>query len=191
MKSKSKHAATISSDFASDVQVVCNFCSVGVPFEEVFGFLSLNGSDAFAPAWHSLWLRLQNGVDLHRALLDFKTICADRRVDQFCEIVIACDIYLSSSLASSLQRHVDFLRRLSEVENEASQRIKSAGFVAWLALLSPWVMLAILLSKTENLAAFSSIQGVAMIIFGVCLSLIAKYGSNRIATIPRLVRVFS
>jgi hypothetical protein len=191
MKRKPSSQAAITSDFAADVEVVGNFCSVGVPLEEVFGYLSVNGSDTFAPAWHSLWLRLQNGVDLHRALLDFKTICADRWVDQFCEIVIACDTYQTSALSASLRRLVEFLRRLSEVENEVSQRIKSVGSVAWLALLSPWAMLVILLAKPENLKVFSNFQGIAIVFSGLFLSVIAKILSDRIAKVQKLVRVFS
>ena len=177
--------------FAHDLEMFSDSISVGLSVEDAAGFLSENGSTSFSSAWYALWLRLQNGLPLALALQDIKRICADRRVDHFCELVMVSDTYRASALPACVERHSSFLNSYGQAEFEATQRIKSVSGVAWLALFSPWIMLMILMAKPENAAAYLSPEGLLIILSGVLLSLVAGLFSRRIAAIPELDRPFS
>ncbi len=188
-KKSMKENSTV--DFAHDLGMFGSSISVGLSLEDAFGYLSENGSDLFAPAWYSLWLRLQNGVVLELAMQDFKTICKNRNVDHFCELVIACETYNAAVLAHYVDQYAKYLQSLGQVEYEASRRIRSVGSVSWLSLSAPWIMLIILFFKPENRVAFLDSVGVAIILFGVLSSLLAMYFSRAIASTPALPRPFS
>lgn len=175
---------------ASDLELLSSSIGAGLAMHQATDYLARHGSDEFVGSWKKLNQRLEAGLALHLALHDLKVSAKDRWVDQFCELVITCDVYRTSMLSSELVRLAGQVRQVGEAETDLSRRIASARSVALLALAAPWILLAMLLGKSENREIFLKPEGLGIIALGLLGSAMAFYLSRRIAHVPAVQRVF-
>jgi tight adherence protein B len=187
IKSKSQPRLAL----AADIELLASSISAGLPMDQATDYLARHGSAEYGGIWKKLNLRLDAGLPLHLALHDFKVSASDRWVDQFCEIVITCDVYRSSLLAAELGRLAQQVRQVGEAEIDVSRRIASAKSVALLALAAPWILLLMLLGKAENREVFLRPEGLGILSIGVFASVLALFLSSRIALVPEQHRVFA
>lgn len=177
-------------ELAADLELLSSSIGSGLSLEQASEYLTRFGSPTNQGLWSKLHQRLSGGVALNLALQDLRVNAASRWVDDFCELVITCDIYRNQSLASELNVLASWLRQYATARQEIQQRIGSAKSIAYLALCAPWILLLVLSGREENRTIFFSAMGFLVLLAGVFASAVAAFASARISKIPNPVRVF-
>ncbi len=186
-----KNKSTDLLQFASDLDLLSSSLAAGLPLVDATGYLVEHGSTGFRANWQKLFTRLNAELPLHLALHDFKIAAEDFWCDQLCEIIITCEVYKATLVSSEVLKLASLVRQAGEANLESKRRISAATSISWLALASPWLLLAMLISRPENLAVFLQPEGLFIILAGLAASIAAFVISKRISTVAPRNRVFA
>lgn len=161
----------------------------GLSLPEALAQLAVRGPEELRPAFaafaedHRVTGRFSENLDR------LKDRLADPVADRIVEALRLTRDVGGSDVGRLLRTLSGFLRQDARTRGELEARQSWTVAGARLAVAAPWVVLAMLATRPEAVAAFNSGTGVAVLLAGGALSLLAYRLMARIGHLPEDVRV--
>ena len=133
---------------------------------------------------------IKSGVRVENAINAVASRFADSLADQVCVVLHFANQSGSRDSALTLRTLASHIRSDLALRNEIRAKhgwIKNAAILAGIA---PWILLVILSTQSSTRSAYSTKGGVAVLIFGILLTLIAYFWMERVGRLDMNPRVF-
>lgn len=163
----------------------------GLSLAETLSALSKRGPEISRPIFLAFHKQLLNGADFPCALQVIKDSFQDPIADQVCEVLQFAKSSGSRDTSITLRTLADFVRSDLAIRSEISAKHGWIKNSAALASVAPWILLLILASQPNTVKAYTSPSGLAILIIGVGLTVIAYLWMNRVGRIRQVPRIFS
>lgn len=161
----------------------------GLSLPEALVQLSRKGPEQLRPAFHEFSLDYQATGDFAVCLDRLKHRLADPVGDRIVEALRITRDVGGTDLGGLLRTLSAFLREDARTRAELEARQSWTVNAARLALAAPWIVLALMSTRPEAAQAYDSPAGVAMILAGAGISLLAYRVMILIARLPQDERV--
>ena len=161
----------------------------GLSLPEALVQLSRKGPEELRPAFHEFSLDYQASGDFAACLDRLKVRLADPVGDRIVEALRITRDVGGTDLGGLLRTLASFLREDARTRAELEARQSWTVNAARLALAAPWLVLALMSTRPQAAQAYDSSLGMAMIVIGAVVSLIAYRVMLLIARLPRDERV--
>jgi tight adherence protein B len=96
-----------------------------------------------------------------------------------------------SGLAELLSSHSSRVRRANAQQLAVATKVTATLAMAKLGVLAPWVLLALLLSRSESATAFNTVGGLGVLLGGLAVSVIAYRLTSMLGRSEEVLRVYS
>lgn len=96
-----------------------------------------------------------------------------------------------AGLAELLSSHSNRVRRANAQQLAVATKVSATLAMAKLGVLAPWVLLALLLSRSESASAFNTEGGLVVLIGGLAVSVIAYRLTSLLGRSEEVLRVYS
>jgi tight adherence protein B len=163
----------------------------GLSLAETLAALSKRGPGISQPIFLAFHKKLLSGADFSHALQVIKDSFQDPIADQVCEVLQFAKSSGSRDTSITLRTLADFVRSDLAIRSEISAKHGWIRNSAALASVAPWILLLLLASQPNTVKAYSSPSGVAILIIGVALTVVAYFWMNRVGRIRQVPRIFS
>ncbi|GAA1485803.1 type II secretion system F family protein [Brachybacterium fresconis] len=161
----------------------------GLSLPEALVQLSRKGPEELRPAFHEFSLDYQASGDFAACLDRLKVRLADPVGDRIVEALRITRDVGGTDLGGLLRTLASFLREDARTRAELEARQSWTVNAARLALAAPWLVLALMSTRPQAAQAYDSSLGMAMIVIGAVVSLIAYRVMLLIARLPQDERV--
>lgn len=161
----------------------------GLSLPEALVQLSRKGPEDLRPAFHEFSLDYQASGDFAVSLDRLKVRLADPVGDRIVEALRITRDVGGTDLGELLRTLAAFLREDARTRAELEARQSWTVNAARLALVAPWLVLALMSTRPQAAQAYDSPMGMAMILIGAVVSLIAYRVMLQIARLPQDERV--
>lgn len=161
----------------------------GLSLPEALVQLSRKGPEALRPAFHEFSLDYQASGDFAACLGRLKVRLADPVGDRIVEALRITRDVGGTDLGGLLRTLASFLREDARTRAELEARQSWTINAARLALAAPWLVLALMSTRPQAAQAYDSSLGMAMIVVGAVVSLIAYRVMLLVARLPQDERV--
>ncbi|MGO1201522.1 MAG: type II secretion system F family protein, partial [Dermabacteraceae bacterium] len=145
----------------------------GLSLPEALVQLSRKGPEDLRPAFHEFSLDYQASGDFAVSLDRLKVRLADPVGDRIVEALRITRDVGGTDLGGLLRTLAAFLREDARTRAELEARQSWTVNAARLALVAPWLVLALMSTRPQAAQAYDSPMGMAMILIGAVVSLIA------------------
>jgi tight adherence protein B len=172
--------------------VVDNLASAvraGLSLPEALGQLSLRGPDQLRPSFTAFSHDYRASGRFNDSLDRLKERLADPVGDRVVESLRVAREVGGSDLGRLLRTLSSFLRQDSRTRAELESRQSWTVNGARLAVAAPWIVLAMLSTRPESIAAYRRPAGAFVLVVGGILTLVAYRVMLRIARLPEDQRV--
>jgi tight adherence protein B len=172
--------------------VVDNLASAvraGLSWPEALGQLSLRGPDQLRPSFTAFSHDYRASGRFNDSLDRLKERLADPVGDRVVESLRVAREVGGSDLGRLLRTLSSFLRQDSRTRAELESRQSWTVNGARLAVAAPWIVLAMLSTRPESIAAYRRPAGAFVLVVGGILTLVAYRVMLRIARLPEDQRV--
>jgi tight adherence protein B len=153
--------------------------------------VSRGGPSRIRPAFQELVRRIDSGFGMDQSLDWFKSHLGQIQADRFVELIRIVNRSGGSGYLDSLRDQA--LRTRSEIALWAELDSKQ-GWVtgtAKLAIVAPWIVVATLAARAENVAIYNTAEGTAVLIVGLLVSLIAYRMVGLLGSLSKPSRVLT
>ncbi|WP_193105324.1 type II secretion system F family protein [Brachybacterium sp. FME24] len=161
----------------------------GLSLPEALVQLGRKGPEELRPAFHEFSLDYQASGDFAGCLDRLKVRLADPVGDRIVEALRITRDVGGTDLGGLLRTLAAFLREDARTRAELEARQSWTVNAARLALAAPWLVLALMSTRPQAAQAYDSPMGMAMIVIGAAVSLIAYRVMLQIARLPQDERV--
>lgn len=161
----------------------------GLSLPEALVQLSRKGPEELRPAFTEFALDYQTSGDFANSLDRLKVRLADPVGDRIVEALRITRDVGGTDLGSLLRTLSSFLREDARTRAELEARQSWTINAARLALVAPWVVLGLMATRPQAAQAYDSTMGLALIVVGAGVSLIAYRVMLQIARLPQDERV--
>ena len=96
-----------------------------------------------------------------------------------------------AGLAELLSSHSSRVRRANAQQLAVATKVTATLAMAKLGVLAPWVLLALLLSRSESATAFNTVGGLGVLLGGLAVSVIAYRLTSMLGRSEEVLRVYS
>ncbi len=163
----------------------------GLPISEAFADLAEAGPSALRSSFSGAVARLESGLQLGEVLDWLKSDVGERHGDKLFELIrissqAGGQAYLSSIRAQGLQIRND-LALVGELESKQGWVTGTAK----LAVAAPWIIVAMLSSRPENVMAYNQSGGVLILSIGLLVCAFAYRLIHMFGALPERPRVFA
>ena len=110
--------------------------------------------------------------------------------DQILEAILLAKSLGGSELLQIFRTLGDFLRQDLSLRKEIEIKHGWIKNSAHLSSAAPWLLLLLLSSQPGTTAAFASPAGIAILLLGIALTVIAYFWMGRLGRLPKSPRVF-
>lgn len=176
--------ARLDLDWAADMELLASALEAGLLPSAAIELLANRCSQT----WRSHFLRFSQLVhdesSLGLALTQFKVHAQDSRVDLLAELLIASVQFGSTGLIEALHRMAENCRQSATVRDDVMSRIVAIVSVARLGAAAPWVMVALLCTRSENFDSYLNGFGPSVLIFGATVCAAALAAIHMISRLP-------
>jgi tight adherence protein B len=172
--------------------VVDNLASAvraGLSLPEALGQLSLRGPDQLRPSFAAFTHDYRAGGRFNDSLDRLKERLSDPVGDRVVESLRVAREVGGSDLGRLLRTLSSFLRQDARTRAELESRQSWTVNGARLAVAAPWIVLAMLSTRPESIAAYGRPAGALVLVSGGALTLVAYRVMLRIARLPEDERV--
>jgi len=172
--------------------VVDNLASAvraGLSLPEALGQLSLRGPDQLRPSFTAFTHDYRASGRFNDSLDRLKERLADPVGDRVVESLRLAREVGGSDLGRLLRTLSSFLRQDARTRAELESRQSWTVNGARLAVAAPWIVLAMLSTRPESIAAYGRAAGAVVLVSGGILTLVAYRVMLRIARLPEDQRV--
>lgn len=162
----------------------------GLSLSNAIDELGLNGPLRVRHSFLRFSNRLDTGWSFDDAIDELKSEFGEPHADRLCEVLRLVSSSGSQSLAASLREQSTNLR---SDQAQAGQIEAKQGWVsgtAKIAVAAPWIVVAMLSTRSENADAYNSASGIAILFLGFVISLFAYRLVHLLSGLPESPRVF-
>ena len=153
--------------------------------------VSRGGPSRIRPAFQELVQRIDSGFGMDQSLDWFKSHLGQIQADRFVELIRIVNRSGGSGYLDSLRDQA--LRTRSEIALWAELDSKQ-GWVtgtAKLAIVAPWIVVATLAARAENVAIYNTAEGTAVLIVGLLVSVMAYRMVGLLGSLSKPSRVLT
>jgi tight adherence protein B len=161
----------------------------GLSLPEALGQLSVRGPAPLQPAFAAFAQDYRTNGRFHDALDGLKDRLSDPVGDRIVESLRIAREVGGGDLGRLLRTLSAFLRQDARTRSELEARQGWTVNGARLAVAAPWIVLLLLATRPESVAAYSRPAGVAVLVGGAVLSGLSYLAMLRIARLPVEQRV--
>ena len=186
----SENVISLERDLISDIEMLSSSLSAGLSQIQAIKLIANRSSQS----WRPYFAHFANEVEregLALSVIPSKQVAAHPSFDILLELLAAEARFGNTNLAATLNSLALRMRKSVAIKTQVIQRISAVRNVGKIALVAPWLVLLVLCSRTENLNAFATAQGLLVPIAGVTLCLIAYLLMKRLSQLPKEPRMFS
>ena len=180
--------ARLDLDWAADLELLASALESGLLVPSCLHLLSTRASDSWRNHFEYVAKKLESESTLHVALTEFKIQASDSRFDFLIELLLAHVQFGGRGLVDALNRAAQDHRNRANVRDDVASRLSAIVSVARLGAASPWVMLALLCTRSENLLSYTTGFGPSILVFGVLVCVVAMIMINRMSRLPNYSR---
>ena len=165
--------------------------SSGLGIIDALDELARTGPRRLKPFFAQLVERIDRGLGTDSCLDWFKSQFGQLQADRLVELIRVATKSGGVGYIDSLREQA--LRTRSEIALWGELESKQ-GWVtgtAKLAIIAPWIIVATLSSRPENVAIYNTSEGLTVLVFGLAVSLVAYRMVTLLGALPRPRRVFS
>ncbi|CAB4624481.1 unannotated protein [freshwater metagenome] len=149
------------------------------------------GPERLRPAFQQLVERLDSGFGIDPSLDWFKSQFGQIQADRLVELIRVVQTSGGVGYLDSLRDQAERTRAEIAVWGELESKQGWVTGTAKLAIVAPWIIVAILSSRPENVAIYNSDEGVSLLLFGLMVSVAAYRMVTLIGTLTKPRRVFT
>ncbi|WP_026820314.1 type II secretion system F family protein [Arthrobacter castelli] len=161
----------------------------GLSLPEALIQLSEKGPDELRPAFAGFGADYRAGGQFDAALTRLKARLADPVADRLVEALRMTREVGGSDLGKLLGTLAGFLREDARTRSELEARQSWTVNAARLAIAAPWVVLMLLATRPEAIAAYNTTGGALVLAGGLIVSLVCYRVMLRIGALPKDARV--
>ena len=165
--------------------------SSGLGIIDALDDVARNGPSRLRPVFAELVERIDRGAGIDASLDWLKSRFGQLQADRLIELIRVANSSGGVGYLDSLREQA--LRTRSEIALWGELESKQ-GWVtgtAKLAIVAPWIIVATLSSRPENVAIFNTTEGTTILIFGLAVSLLAYRMVTALGALARPRRVFT
>ena len=163
----------------------------GLSLSQTIAALGHRGPVATRHIFDEFAEHIKSGKSYSNSLFIIKERFRDSIADQVFEVLDFARTSGSRDSALTLRTLSTYIRSDISLRNEINAKhgwIKNASVLAGLA---PWLLLVILSTQKSTIDAYSNVAGIAILITGVLLTLVAYFWMNAVGRISVPPRIFS
>ena len=161
----------------------------GLSLPEALIQLGDKGPDELRPAFRDFGSDYRSGGQFDPSLTRLKERLADPVADRIVEALRLTREVGGSDLGRLLGTLAEFLRESARTRSELEARQSWTVNAARLAVAAPWLVLVLLASRPEAVAAYNTPLGAAVLLGGLAVSLLSYAVMLRIGALPADERV--
>lgn len=161
----------------------------GVSLTEALLTMRTRGPNPLKPFIEIFSKPLLDGDNFEVAIRKMKTACKLPEADQIAETLILAKTLGSKDIGIVLRTLSQFLREDLAIRIEIEAKHGWIKNSAVLAAVAPWILLLILSTQPETIAAYSTGIGLTILLAGVFLTVIAFFWMEKVGTLPIRNRV--
>ena len=162
----------------------------GLALAETIANLGKRGPDRTKSIFTLFAMRLRDGATFSSALEIIRESFNESTADQVCEVLDFARSSGGRDTALTLRTLSNFIRADIALRNEITAKHSWVKNSAALAAVAPWVLLLLLASQPNTVSAYSSGSGLAVLLAGAGLTLVAYFWMNKVGTLITVPRVF-
>ena len=162
----------------------------GLALAETIATLGKRGPDRTKSIFTLFAMRLRDGATFSSALEIIRESFNESTADQVCEVLDFARSSGGRDTALTLRTLSNFIRADIALRNEITAKHSWVKNSAALAAVAPWVLLLLLASQPNTVSAYSSGSGLAVLLAGAGLTLVAYFWMNKVGTLKTVPRVF-
>lgn len=165
--------------------------SSGLGIIDALDELSRTGPLRLRPFFAELVERIDRGLGTDSCLDWFKSQFGQLQADRLVELIRVATKSGGVGYLDSLREQS--LRTRSEIAlwGELESKQGWVAGTAKLAIVAPWIIVATLSSRPENVAIYNTSEGLTVLVFGLAVSLVAYRMVTLLGALPRPRRVFT
>ena len=175
-------------DWAADLEMLASGLAAGLSQSDSIQLVSSRGSETWRESFSKVCEKYERSSNLAAALSESKHVVADFRFDLLCELLVANHQLGGGGLLPSLMQNAQSARLRASSQEESMSRVRSVLSVARLGVSSPWIMLLLLSSRTENQQAYFTGPGPIVLVIGAAVTVFAWVLIRRSSKMPQPVR---
>lgn len=184
-----KRAAVLRELWPDVVDHLRSAIRAGLALPEALIQLGDNGPEELRPVFRDFGADYRSGGRFDTALDTLKQRLADPVSDRIVEALRLTREVGGSDLGKLLGMLSEFLRESSRTRSELEARQSWTVNAARLAVAAPWVVMLLLATRPEAVAAYNSPLGAAVLLGGLAISLLCYAAMLRIGALPQEERV--
>lgn len=156
----------------------------GIAIPEAVCSLSKHGPKPLRPLFYKIEEELLNGKEFTESVLEAKSLANSAISDQVFETLIYAKDFGGKDSNSALRLLSEFVREDLAVLEEIRTKFGWIKNSAILATIAPWMLLILLSTQASTREAFSSFEGIRILIAGVFMTGVAYIWMDRVGTLP-------
>ncbi|MDP9805768.1 tight adherence protein B [Trueperella bonasi] len=164
---------------------------VGLPIGESLALLSVRGPEVMRPPFTRFAAHLRADGRLDPALDELKATLADPMTDRILEALRLSHHLGGRDLATTLASLASLVREDNRARGELLARQSWTVNGARIAAIAPWLMLLLFSTRPGAIDAFSTSTGVAILVVGFVLTIIAYWLMLHLGRLPEDERIFA
>ncbi|CAB4618305.1 MAG: hypothetical protein F2599_01875 [Actinobacteria bacterium] len=162
----------------------------GLSLAEALDDLALAGPMRLRPYFLRLNSRVDEGMTFSNAIDLFKAELGSPSADLLGEILRLVQASGSQSLSRTLKNQSKYLRQELALSGQIESKQGWVTGTAKIAVLAPWVVVAMLSTRPENAQTYNSPAGLSILLVGFLLCLVAYRLVHVLGGLPAQPRVF-
>lgn len=162
----------------------------GLSLPEALMQLGAKGPEELRPAFQEFTADYRSGGQFERSLDRLKDRLADPVADRIVEALRLTREVGGTDLGRLLGTLAEFLRDSARTRSELEARQSWTVNAARLAVAAPWIVLALLSTRPEAVAAYNTTGGAIVLVGGLAVSAFCYWMMLRIGSLPDDERVF-
>jgi tight adherence protein B len=165
--------------------------TAGMSLLEAIDDLALRGPKGLQAHFGRLSKNLDSGWSFSAAIDDLKVNLGEIHADRLCEVLRLVADSGSESLAGTLRRQSTNLRRDISLVGQLESKQGWVAGTAKIAVASPWIVVALLSMRPENLVIYNSTSGAMILLIGFVVSVFAYRLVQMMGALPKQPRVLA
>jgi tight adherence protein B len=189
IRSKSRRRAVINA-WPEVLDSLVSASSSGISLFEAFLELADSAPTTLQPYFKQLERDLEAGMDLNAALRQLRDALVDVHVDRLVELIRIITSAGGQGFHAALRNQAIQVRAELALNGELESKQGWVTGTAKVAIMAPWLIVVMLCSRPENVDAYASSQGTAILLTGLFVSIFAYRLIQLFGSVGEPVRVF-
>jgi tight adherence protein B len=187
-KTRRRHVAKLWPEVLDSIH---SALSSGLSLMDAFDDLSRRGPQILRQKFEDLSNRLDAGWSLENSLGELKKSIGESHADRLFEVLLLASTSGSESIPKTLRQQSQSLRRDIALSSQIESKQGWVLGTAKLSVAAPWIIVALLSTRSENSAVFNTPSGGAVLLTGFLVCALAYRFVNELGRLPEQPRIFS